>query len=153
MSLQQWAENKWLRPHQSSAQEIGNLFAIAERDLDDAKGAISADWRFNIAYNAALQLCTILMHASGYRPEKNLAHFRTLAALPLILGPEHREDAAYLDACRSKRNVVEYDRSGAASETDAEELIAYVQDLRTDVLSWLRANHPELLSKPSPGKK
>lgn len=86
MSLKQWAENGWLRPHRTSAQEVADLLAIVERDLADAQGEISADWRFGIAYNAALKLCTLLLYVSGYRPEKNLAHYRTLAALPLILG-------------------------------------------------------------------
>ena len=36
MSLQQWAENGWLRQHQTSPQEISDLFAIVARDLADA---------------------------------------------------------------------------------------------------------------------
>lgn len=75
MSLKQWADNKWLKPHQTSPQEIAGLLAIVERDLEDATGSISPDWRFGIAYNAALKLCTILLHASGYRPEKTLQHY------------------------------------------------------------------------------
>jgi len=54
MSLKQRADNGWLRPHQSSAREITDLLGIVERDLADAEGEISADWRFGIAYNAAL---------------------------------------------------------------------------------------------------
>lgn len=145
MNLKQWADNGWLRPHQTSRQEVGGLLAIVQRDLEDANGEISADWRFGIAYNAALKLCTILLHASGYRPEKNLAHYRTLAALPLNLGKERNADAAYLDTCRSKRNTVEYDTAGAATQQDAEELIAFVWDLRNDVINWLKSNHPGLL--------
>lgn len=38
---------------------------IAEWARQDAAGSISADWRFGIAYNAALKLCTILLYASG----------------------------------------------------------------------------------------
>ncbi len=33
MTLKQWAANGWLRDHRSSAEEIGNLLAIVERDL------------------------------------------------------------------------------------------------------------------------
>jgi hypothetical protein len=80
MSLQSWANNGWLRPHQTSPQEIKDLLAIVDRDLADAHGDISADWRFGIAYNAALKLCTILVHASGFRPEKTLQHYRTIQA-------------------------------------------------------------------------
>jgi hypothetical protein len=145
MSLQQWANNGWLKPHRTSPQEIQDLLAIVKRDLADAEGDISADWRFGIAYNAALKLCTILIHASGYKPEKTLQHYRTLQALPLILGPDRKSDADYLDACRIKRNTVEYDRAGGATKNDANELIAFSLELREEVLKWLRANHIELL--------
>jgi len=74
MSLKSWQANGWLRPHATSRQEIGNLLAIVERDLQDAQGGISPDWRFGIAYNAALKLCTILLYAEGYRPERSLQH-------------------------------------------------------------------------------
>jgi hypothetical protein len=113
------------------------MLAIVERDLADAAGEISADWRFGIAYNAALKLCAILLHASGFRPEKNLAHYRTLAALPLILGPDRQPDAAYLETCRTKRNIVEYDRAGAATGEEAVELAAFASELKSHVLEWL----------------
>jgi len=148
MSLAQWASSGWVRPHQTSREEIGNLLAIADRDLADARGGVSDDWRFGIAYNAALKLCTVLVYASGYRPEKTLAHYRTLQALSLVLGASRKADADYLDACRSKRNTVEYDYVGGATAADADELIEFAQALREDVRAWLRKHRPELLSGP-----
>jgi hypothetical protein len=145
MTLQQWANNGWLEPHVSSPEEIANLLAIVDRDLEDSGGRISADWRFNIAYNAALKLCTILLYAKGYRAARTLQHYRTIQAVPLILGPEYRADANYLDSCRKKRNVVEYDYEGGVTEDEASELSAYVLDLRKKVLAWLKKNHPLLL--------
>lgn len=76
MSLKQWADNGWLRPHNPSRQEVAGLLAIVERDLADAGGNISPDWRFGIAYNGALKVCTILLHALGFRPERTLQHYR-----------------------------------------------------------------------------
>ena len=109
MSLQSWANNGWLRPHKTSSQEIVNLLNIVERDLSDAAESISPDWRFSIAYNAALRLNTILLYASGFRAEKALQHYRTIQALPVILGNRWNKDAEYLETCRKKRNIVEYD--------------------------------------------
>ena len=86
MSLEDWVNNGWLRQHETSRQEIADLLAIVDRDLADAGGNISPDWRFGIAYNGALKLCTILLHASGYRPEKTLQHYRAITAMPMILG-------------------------------------------------------------------
>jgi hypothetical protein len=144
MSLQQWANNGWLRSHQTSAKEVQGLLPIVKLDLADAEGNISADRQFGIAYNAALKLCTILLHASGYRPEKTLQHYRTLQALPLILGLERKADADYLDACRIKRNTVEYDCAGAATRKDAQELIQFTRELRDAVVAWLEREHVEL---------
>jgi hypothetical protein len=143
--LQKWLEYGWLRSHQPSRKEISALLRIIDRDLQDATGDISADWRFGIAYNAALKLCTILLYAEGYRPEKTLQHFRTIQSLPLILGNHHETNAKYLDTCRNKRNVVEYDYVGGVTKADVDELIAFVNELREEVIQWLRKNHPKYL--------
>ncbi len=145
MTLKDWADNGWLRSHQTSREEISNLLAIVDRDLLDAKGNISPDWRFGIAYNSALKLCTILLYAEGYHPTHTLQHYRSIAALPLILGSGKKADAEYLENCRKKRNVVEYDYVGGASAKDAEELIEFVNELKDEVLKWLKAKHPELV--------
>lgn len=64
--------------------------------------------------------------------------------MPLILGKDRESTATYLDACRKKRNVLEYDMAGAATREDAEELLGFVRELRDEVLRWLRGNHPQL---------
>lgn len=148
MTLQNWANNGWLRAYKTSKQEIRQLLEIVERDLKDAQQkGLSSDWRFGIAYNAALKLCTILVYSEGYRPEKTLAHYRTLQALPLILGPKKEDDAEYLDSCRAKRNIVEYDYIGGATNADADELIAFVIELKKEVSDWLKTCHPEYFGK------
>lgn len=147
MSLADWHRNGWLKRHATSPTQIADLFAIVDRDLADARGArLSADWQFGIAYNAALKLCAALLYAEGYRPEKTLAHYRTLQSMPLILGPKHRDDADYLDACRSKRNVAEYDLAGQISPDEAAELIDFATELRAMALGWLRERHPALVA-------
>lgn len=146
MTLQNWANNGWLKPHKTSKQEISQLLDIVDRDLKDAKQRkISDDWRLGIAYNAALKLCTILMYIEGFKPEKALAHYRTLQALPLIPGAEKEDDADYLDSCRAKRNIVEYDYIGGATDTDANELISFVNDLKNEVLEWIKSKHSQFL--------
>jgi len=145
MTLSKWAEYGWLRQHKTTRQEISDLLGIVDRDLNDARvGDISTDWQFGIAYNAALKLCSILLFAEGYRAGQGLQHYRTIQALPLILGTARDADAAYLDVCRIKRNTVEYDRIGTTSESEALELITFVSELRSEVVMWLQANHPEL---------
>jgi len=147
MNLKSWAENGWLKPHKTSREEVRNLLAVARRDMHDAQTrGLSADWKFGIAYNAALKLCTILIHVSGYRPDRNLAHYRTLHALPMILGVERNADADYLDACRIKRNTIEYDLAGAATDADAKELMDFTIQLERDVVDWLKSKYPHLFT-------
>jgi hypothetical protein len=145
MSLKQWEANGWVRKHETSPEEIRNLLMIVDRDVKDAAEGISADWRFGIAYNAALKLCMVLLYAEGYKAERTLQHYRTIQALPLILGPDKKEDTAYLEACRSKRNIVEYDYVGGATDDDADELLAFVQELKSEVAVWLKEYHTDLL--------
>ena len=148
MSLQNWHKNGWLRPHKTNRKQIADLMGIVDRDLTDARSArLSSDWQFGIAYNAALKLCTILLYAKGYRPDRGLAHYRTLQALSLILGDAKKADADYLDSCRIKRNTVEYDTAGRTSPEEATELIEFCNELREDVLEWLRKNHSQLAPK------
>lgn len=146
MSLDSWAKNGWLRAHKPSKEEISNLLEIVERDLKDASAkGLSDDWRFGIAYNAALKLCTILLHSSGYRPEKNLAHYRTLQSLSLILGTQHSSNTDYLDVCRKKRNETEYDIAGTVTKEEADELIGFCLELKDEVFSWLKKHHKGLI--------
>lgn len=66
MSLRDWLENEWLTERRAGAGEIRDLLKAVERDLADAKiPALSADWRLNIAYNAALQASTAALAAAG----------------------------------------------------------------------------------------
>lgn len=146
MTLKSWVDYGWLRPHRTSRQEIADLLGIVDRDLSDAQaGSISTDWQFGIAYNAALKLCTILLYAEGYRAGQGLQHYRTIQALPLILGISRDPDATYLDTCRAKRNAVEYDRVGGTSGKEVAELIEFVKELRTDVVDWLRDKHGDMI--------
>jgi hypothetical protein len=63
MNLKQLLDQGKLRPHKTSKKEINNLLGLAKRDITDAKAqGISADRRFAIAYNAVLQLATILLY-------------------------------------------------------------------------------------------
>lgn len=146
MSLRQWADNGWLKKYASNREEISNLLGIVERDLKDAREErLSPDWQFGIAYNAALKLCNVLLYASGYRSGHGSHHFRTIAALPLILGEAKTGDSRYLETCRVKCNTVEYDYVGAVTEEDAGELRSFTEKFREEVITWIAENHPGFL--------
>ena len=50
-----------------------------------------------------------------------------------------------MDGCAIKRNSIEYDSVGGASQNNAEELLEYVEELKKNVLDWLAQNHADML--------
>jgi hypothetical protein len=149
MSLDVWAKSGWLKAQAPTRDQIAKIFGVVDRDLEDSKRNLSPDGQFNIAYNAALQLCAIVLLAKGWKPDKLNAHHRTISALPLIMGKDHQGDADYLDACRDKCNGLEYDAAGRVSAAEATELREFAAELRENVVTWLSDKH----SKLSPWKK
>jgi hypothetical protein len=146
MTLRDLLAEGRIRPHKTSVREIGDLLRVVDRDLADAGiRQLSADRRFATAYNAALQLASIVLHAAGYRTAGSGHHWATFYVLPEIMGHPAQSRADYLDNCRSKRNVTDYDRAGEISDREVEEILAEARAFRSDVVSWLRKNHAGLL--------
>lgn len=147
MSLRDLLNNSKLKKHRTSVDEIGDLFNLAKRDFRDADiKAISPDRRFTIAYNAILQLSTIILYAKGYKTVGSGHHFTTFQALKDILGDEHYQLIDYFDTCRSKRNISEYDRLGVVSEKEVDEILNEAKNFKKVVINWLRNNYPRLIT-------
>jgi hypothetical protein len=145
MSLPDWLRNGWLTEHKSSKEEINGLLGIVERDLGTSQNmSVPSDWRFAIAYNAALQVATAALAASGYRASRESHHYRTIHSLEFTVGTDTMRIRS-LDAFRKKRNVSNYEVGGGISDAEVSEMIELALNLRKDLDEWLRANHPKLL--------
>lgn len=148
VTLKQFLAEGRLRRHRTNPREIRDLFRVVDRNLEDAAvERISVDLRFATAYQAALQLATIVLTASGYRSVGAGHHWVTFKVLPELLGSGSQDLADYFDQCRDKRNVLDYDRAGEIAETEAEELLQEAREFRTAVLAWLRQRHPRLVRR------
>jgi hypothetical protein len=149
MSLQDWLNEDKLSSHTTNPTEIESLFKVIDRDIADAGvTAISADRRFATAYNAALQLATVVLLASGYRVTAGKGHhFVTISSLRFTMGKAALARANYLNVCRQTRNKTDYDRAGVTEEHEVVELLEEVAEFRQDVVNWLKQHHPELGDK------
>ena len=146
MTLKKWANERRLKHHVPSREEISDLFGLVDRDIKDAQiDALSADRRFATAYNAALQLGTVILRASGYRTSGLGHHWVTFQAISEILDADAQSWADYFDACRQKRNEADYDCAGMVTETEAKELLSETISFSSSVKVWLKEHHPELL--------
>jgi hypothetical protein len=131
-----------------------DLLAVIDRDVKrSANPQIDTDWRFAIAYNAALQSAAVALKASGYEaPKGGGAHHRTIESLRLTLGDDGTMVDA-LQAFRARRGGGIYETTGIASDTEVEELRDPACNLRDRVQAWLARKHPALLRRPKPGTK
>lgn len=147
MSLEQWLRNGWLQPHEATVAEIQQLLQVVDRDISDAQAqGLSADGRFQHAYNAALQLCMIALGASGYRVRKGEGHHkRAIESLRCTLGKQWSDAADHIERCSRLRGQAMYDRIDVVSEQDADDLLNTATRLRTDVVNWLKRDHPALV--------
>ena len=145
MSLADWRRNSWLLEHETSAEEIVALLAIIDRDLANARLAgLADDWKFSIAYNAALQAATVALSAAGYRAARDQHHYRTIQSLALTIGwPAGKVDR--FDRLRKKRNIVGYETAGVVSARESREMYELAAGLRDDVLTWVKKHDATLL--------
>jgi len=145
MSLKKLLDQGKLRPHKTSKEEISNLFKLANRDISDSQvEKLSEDRKFATAYNAILQLATVLLYCKGYKPQGTGHHFTVFQAMKEIMGEEYYQLADYFDSCRAKRNITDYDYAGCVSGTEAKELVKEAKEFMRVVRRWLKANYPTL---------
>ena len=112
MSLEDWLGNGWLTKHKPSPREIAELFGVADRDLTDSQTkGLSPDSQLSLAYNAALQLATAALAATGYRAAREAHHYLVIQSLAYTTGTK-ADLVAQLDGFRKKRNVSDYERAG-----------------------------------------
>lgn len=147
MSLGQWLQNGWLQPFDPTVAEIQKLIQVADRGLHDARAqGLSADGRFQHAYDAALQLCMVALKASGYAARKGQGHHKYgIDSLRYTLGDRWSATADHIERCSRLRGQSVYEQVGVVSEKDADNLLQTAGQLRADVIAWLKTSHPSLL--------
>jgi hypothetical protein len=148
MSLPNWLQIGHLISHAPTVAEVRNLLGVIDRELADAAVAgLSDDGRFTHAYDAAILLCKLALHASGFEVAKRTPghHSMWINSLEFTLGDPQKGALVYLAQSSKLRHTTVYDHSGVVQKQDADDLLAAALQLRTDVLHWLRSHHTSLL--------
>src|SRR5438034_8639110 len=126
MSLQNWLQMGYLIKHQATVAEVRSLLGVVERELADAAVAgLSDDGRFTHAYDAALLLCKLALHASGFEVQKRAAghHALWINSLEFTLGDTHKGTLIHLSKSSKLRHTSLYDHAGVAQKQDADDLL------------------------------
>jgi len=148
MSLQNWLQIGQLINHQATIAEVKNLLGVVDREVADASVAgLSDAGRFTHADDAALLLCKLALHASGFEVPKRAPghHACWINSLEFTLGATHKGTLIHLSKSSTLRHTSLYTHAGVVQKQDADDLLDVARQLRTDLLNWLRSQHPCLL--------
>jgi hypothetical protein len=147
MSLEAWREAGLVVAHESTPEEIADLFAVAETDLRDAAiSELSPERKLGCAYGAILSVGRAALHAAGYRvPNSNPSHHHyVIQSLRYTVGLAPSV-VLQIEALQKKRNTADYVRVGGVSDTLAAEACALAGEILRSVRQGLVKNHPDLL--------
>jgi len=145
MSWKKLQTERRVRTHKANKKELNELRALIARDLEDAAIQELSDDRRFATYNAALQTAKMSNACAGYPLASTPGHHRlTFEAARLALGASAARPLDFFEACRRKRNVIDYDHASVATRTEAEEIVAEANDFFELVEHWIAANHPKL---------
>lgn len=132
--------------HRTSVQELSDIRRLVARDIADAAiPGLSEDRRFATAYNAALQTAKMAIACAGYRVASVPGHHRiNFEGAKLALGKSAAHLTDYFDACRRKRNEIDYTGAAIATSTEADELLVHARAFLATVEAWIASTHPAL---------
>jgi hypothetical protein len=138
--------NRDVQRHRTSKKELDDIRKLIARDLADAAiTALSADRRFATAYNAALLTAHMVITCAGYRVVAQTGHHKiAFEAITLMLGAGVTKYSDYFERCRRKRNVIDYTRSNAATETEANEILTVAREFHEFVEASIDSKFPSL---------
>jgi len=144
MSLQDLVKSRDVIEQKTSKSEVQGLLGLARRSLSDAAlDGLSAEGRFKLAYEAALQLSTVPLRCAGYRTRGQAHHWAIFHVLPEVMGEAEKNAADYFESCRGKRATAVYGPSATVSQTEADALLKEVTEFQKRVAEWLGNEHPE----------
>jgi hypothetical protein len=146
MTWKKLLQDNKVHRHVTGSKELAEIRRLIARDRSDAALAgLSEDRRFATAYNAALQTAKMAIACAGYRIASVPGHHRlTFAGAKLALGKPAEHLADYFDACRRKRNEIDYTGATVATATEADELMVHANAFLTLVENWIASNYPKL---------
>lgn len=133
MSLEELLRDRVIRKIKPDRKLALKSLEHAKNDIETAKILIDNerfDWALAVAYNAMLQAGRALMFSKGYRPSSTEGHVAVVKFLQATLGKEIGERAIIMmNGTRKKRHRVVYEEVDIVSEGEAEQAVAWAEEL------------------------
>jgi hypothetical protein len=126
--------------------EVQGMWRKAERSLQSsAVTALDPDSAFTLAYQGALQACTAIIRAAGYRTHGEGHHHHTFAAAAALDLGEISSAARDLNVIRQQRHGAVYDWEAVTRDQDLAALRSAAARLFEHGRRWLRTQRPRMV--------
>jgi hypothetical protein len=93
---------------------------------------------------ASVTHTTPLWPCAGLHFAQPVIDYTEINSLAETLEESQKKVMIHLSKCVKLRDQEVYDHSGVVNPQDVDDLIETAEQLREEVLSWLKANHPDL---------
>ena len=134
----------------SDKREISRYLEKIRRKVEDSRNkTIHLDNRFDLAFEALLQIALAALRANGYRTTSAAGHQQlAIQLLPKSIGIASAEIRT-LDEYRKKRSIGLYEADFDPSEQEVKAVTGAVDLLLRHLVAWIGKNRAELL-EPAP---
>lgn len=134
----------------SDKREISRYLEKIRHKVEDSRNeTIHLDNRFDIAFEALLQIALAALRANGYRTTSAAGHQQlAIQLLPKSIGIASAEIRT-LDEYRKKRSIGLYEADFDPSEQEVKAVTGAVDLLLRHLVAWIGKNRPDLL-EPAP---
>lgn len=86
----------------------------------------------------------VALYCSGYKVARGQSeHLRTILSLAMTFGINFEEISDYLNSCRSKRNISDYNKTGTISTNEVLEITETAEELIAEVKNWVGTNYSQ----------
>ena len=137
MMLEDGVRAGWFRHHRASPAETHSLLDRAALDLRQAsKPGIAGEWRFVMAYNAALGAARAALAAHGYRASRESQHLKVIESLHITVHANSQLVRRFTHL-RKKRHEVIYDSRSAISKAETRAMKALAAEVLRMVTEML----------------
>lgn len=129
-----------------SRDEVARYLTKIHRKVEDSKRKTNhLDTRFDIAFEALLQLALLALRVNGYRTTSAAGHQQiAIQLLPKSIGVAP-SDIRALDEYRKKRSIGLYEADFEPSAEEVKAVTAAVDRLLQSLLAWMRKHRPDVL--------
>ena len=123
MTLENWFKASKLIKHKTNKKELDAIFSVIDRCFKDAGlTGLSSDQKYISSYQAAFEAALALIYCYGYRPVKVGHHYIVWQCMKDLLGKSTHKTILLFEDAAKKRNKLNYDIAGLASQKEADEI-------------------------------